>query len=242
MLNDDQFLNYAQQTAQMAGVDVNTYLQSLVNDYNQYVIPRDSGLFEDSKSTKLYDDFNYREGVKFSHQKQLKAIDFNNSKALAKFKKDLTVESEMPSGTSTLVPIAGSNGMFKPVDPEITIYGNIAGFEIPIGKQLRNVDALIKRGENATINVPMLASIKEAHPGMRDTDIWSLYNDSIKNNQYNSNITMTEFKTTSSQQEEANRLMPSLLTGRREIEKIDSETGQVIPIDNLEDRIALGKA
>lgn len=240
--NNDEFVNYVSQTARLSGQDPTKYIQELVDGYVANVIPKDSGMFEDSRSTKLYDDFNYREGVKFGHQKALKAMDLNNSKALARFKKELDNETEVPSGSSILVPAAGNNSMFKPVDANQTVYGNVMGLQVPLGSVPRDVDGLIKSGQNPTVNVPLLASIKEANPKMRDTDIWAVYNDAVKKNQNYSNITMTEYKTTSSQQEEANRLMPSLATGRREIYRVDSKTGQVSQVESLDDRKSLAKA
>lgn len=171
LLNDDQFMNYAHQAAQMAGQDPEKYLQDLTSQYDQYVIPRDSGLFEDSKSTKLYDDFNYREGVKFGHQKALKAIDFNNSKALAKFKKELDAPNEATSTSSILVPAKGVNSSFKPINPEESVYATVNGISVPVGKIKRDVSVLISKGDDPTVNVPLLASLKEAHPKSNDTDL-----------------------------------------------------------------------
>lgn len=240
--NDDGFRNYINQTAQLQGRDPSELMQNLLSDYATNVIPRDSGLFENTRSTKLYDDFDYRERVKYNYQTRLKAQELSNSKALARYKKDLTDQSELPIGESVLAPIKGTGSSFRPVSDTIDVPVGIPnGLYQPTIKVPRSVDKYIGKGQDSEVNVPLLASLKTANPKMRDSDIWRLYNDAVKNNQDQAMLTMTQFQTTSAQQEEANRLLPSLITGRRDIYKVDGKTGEISQVTKVEDRRKLAK-
>lgn len=89
--------------------------------------------------------------------------------------------------------------------------------------------------------MPMLQSIVDANPGMQNSDYLRLYNQHVTNDQVNSRISYDKYETTGSQKEDFTRLLPELLQGTREIQRINKKTGKIEEVSQAEAQ-ALGEA
>lgn len=77
------------------------------------------------------------------------------------------------------------------------------------------------------VNKPLLKSLKDANPGLSDKQLINTYNAFLKEGQSNSKLNYYPFKTTKSQQEEVNRIIPLLIGGNAKVKALDANKNMI---------------
>lgn len=72
------------------------------------------------------------------------------------------------------------------------------------------------------VNKPLLKSLKDANPGLSDKELIKEYNGMLDQVQAHSKLNYYPFKTTKSQQEEVNRIIPLLMGGNAKVKVLDA--------------------
>jgi len=222
-------------------------VNAIIDNYAQSTIPARTGVMEDSFKLDYKDDWRDKENLNFAHQKALEALRQRNRLATIKYKDQL--DSAADSSTASYLTLAkAGNNVFKPLEltEKVDSQGNkldwrqtawwVGGKQKPI-----NVDEVIRSGREG-VNIPLLDSIRKANPTMPSSDVVRLYNDRITQDQNHSRIDYNRYETTGAQKEDFQRLIPELLQGNREIYMIDRATGNVAPVTDQEQKIALARA
>lgn len=243
LTNNDEFMGYINQTAQLGGQDPNGVLNNILQDYEQNVIPLRSGILEDSNKLDYKADWQAQEAMSYRHRQALQAQAHRDRKDEIKFKDELANAAEAGSGRSAYLTIgASANSSFKPISLTKRVGANAAAYNpdpmhrILFGDTKEVPLTVTEAMKDKNVNAPMLESIRKANPSLSDGDVLRLYNDRVGTPTY-SELQYTPYETTSAQQEAANRLLPELISGRVQIWKIDEKTKKAYPIED-QDRVA----
>lgn len=231
LFSNDAYVSYNTQLAKLAGVDPDAYLGAQAKYYTDNVVPALSGVMSYQQSSKTMEDWRGRKALDLSNSMRLEDKRQANRKELK------AMDSELGSGDGRPSVLAIQHGVFDHL-PNVPHEVN--------GKKL-SVNQLIKDYESGkalpvSINARMLKSIKEANPTLGDTDILDLYNQTKNTAHTNGEIFYDKFNTTSAQQEEINRILPLISSGRVKISRIEPSTGKVINDLEADEKLALSAA
>jgi len=218
--------------SELWGVAPEVVTNELIKEYGQNVIPARSGKFLDSQKLDYKEDWKSREYLKHNLAKQRML-----------FKQEIDQQAEQGELTPSYLNIVKPSGAEFPTIPlEQNAYsGNpLAG---PLGLNSSKVPMTYNKLMNSkdmNVNKPMLASIKKANPTWSDKEIILAYNGELTNYHKNSQLSFYAFQTTSSQQEEANRLLPGLLQGSYSIRQLNPD-GTITAVEDQEKRREIGQ-
>lgn len=244
LLQDDKFMSYWIQINRLAGTDPEVELQKLLNQYAQTTLPAKSGIFKSTQDIDLKEDPIARDQRALARQRQLEELRFRNRVRFDKYKREAD-DKEAYDDTELSVLGRTRTGFqaYKPVDYEgglgLGWLGPLPGLA---NKPKLDVDQVLNSRQRQDINYPLLKAIRQANPNRPSTDVWEIYNDSVtKGINYGEDIYYTRFSTTPAQTEEADRVVPSLLTGQVPIYEFDPKTGSINQIIEASDRIEKAK-
>lgn len=252
LFSNDAYTNYTMQLAQLAGIDPVQYRDAVRQEYINSVIPARTGIMSQSSTNKFVDNWMLKKKVDLQNSLTLEAVKQKNRKEMEDIKSGaaamegrppslLAIQKGNNSGLPDLPETMGtgqSNSLIKAaLFPVLGIAAPFLGGVLPEEKSTPvNVGSLIKDYESGKqlpyqVNVPMLKSIKASHPNLPDSDIIKLYNDKKNGIQQYGEIHMDQYETTSSQREEAKRILPLISAGRVRIQKVNPDTGEVKELD-----------
>jgi len=229
LMQDDKFQAYWDQINRLTGTDPKAAMQEVLYGYATSTIPARTGIFKQAQDLELH-----------TNPLQLEELRFRNRVRFDQYKRKQD-QAEMYDGTelSVLGTAATGPNMFKPISLE----GSLTTGALPFimgrtGKP--NVDQILSSRSRGDVNYPLLKSIRAANPNMQSDDVLRIYNENVvKGDKYGTDIYYTKYATTKAQNEEADRLIPSLLTGQVPLYEYDTRTGRIRKIEEASERIKL---
>lgn len=240
LFSNDAYMGYTSQIAQLAGVDPNEYQRTARQQFIQNVVPARTGVMHMSSTNKFVDNWRERKRVDLSNSIALENYKQKNRKELEAIRNGAESLNKAPSllaiqqGADDTLPDLPKTYTDGPSNPILKF---LAG---PRPEKNVSVNQLIKDHEEGkqlpySVNVAMLKSIKAANPNLPDSAIIDLYNTNKNTASHRyGEIHMDRYETSSTQREEAKRLLPLLSAGRTKIQVVDPDTGKVRELDSTE--------
>jgi len=194
-------------------------------------------MLENSQIFDYKEDWKAKENLRFAHNKALKAIEQRNALQRIDYK------NQLDSDAGDLIPAELTVGRsLTPTYPELpkTLTATTGTSILDArSSSFPATYAYLMSTKDVNVNKEMLRSIKASNPKATDGQIIDMYNAKRVDTNY-SKVHYYPFKTTGSQQEESNRLLPGLMNGSYRVYEMDGG-GQVTEIEKLDDKIDLAK-
>lgn len=244
LFNNDAFKGYVQQKAKYEGKDPNVVMNTLVDEYITNSIPARTGTMVDKQELSFQTDLIAQDQRALSRGLALQRAQLANKIAFDQYKRKADQEEMGTDGTDLALLAEGDSAgsPYRPItNPTYSPDGGMFSRRVPLP-----VDKILQGNsgfDGYKINKPLLKSIKDANPNMPDSDMWLIYNNSVKNfDNAGAGIYYNPYRTSAAQKEDAARIIPSLQTGNVPVYKIDSRTGVTTEITSAAEKMRLGQA
>lgn len=259
LLNDDKFLQYNTQRAQLMGVDPRAYLEKIVTDISTQQVPLYSGTFSDTRGTKISGDPVALQNRKMAndwamqkdrqrHQVAMKALDDK--------KAEMEAAGQNASNLALVSVSDSSTGRYKPIDDKGTIdkttglqlanntfSGNMFGASTRLSStgtktQVSFADVMKNPTKyQGDVNTELVKSIEQQYGNkITEGQKRELYNKSLEADVYGKGIYVNQYRTPEAQKRDADVLFPRLATGQVGLWKVDTKTGNVVEVTSPQEK------
>lgn len=248
------YTSYMAQLGRLQGYDPSKWLQTINDQVATSAAQTYGGTYKDELAIKYEADPFVKQQRQFAHDASMANLKYSRDVSLASAKGEITPAENSGKNLSLLAITQQPGDKFKPVNPDNPSIGggpNIGGIAkyiasgplalTPLGgdsntlwnssQKLQIQDVISKPAQfRDTIDIGLLQAIKKDNPNKADSDVWRLYNNSLRTNHYGAGIYYDQFTTQEARRAEADRVIPLLATGQVSVQKVDANTGKVSEI------------
>jgi hypothetical protein len=227
LMNNDQYMEYMMQRADLVGEDLLSAIDGQVFNYQKNIIPAYSGYKNRSQGHELEED-----PIATDYRRHRLALDLEREKQKNRKElkgMDLAAQNQMPE-LAVLNTVNTGYSKYKeiPTEIDVPVPGGPMGSPLYMTKAPRSVDKMLASRKETNVNYKLLEALRKAMPNAPDKDVLNAYNLTIKRGDtYGTETYYYPFTTTDSQKEEADRLLPRLQTGQATVYKLNADTGEV---------------
>jgi len=259
LTNDDKFLQYNIQRAQLLGIDPQKYVQKIITDISTQQVPLYSGIFNDTSGTKISGDPVALQQRKLANDwamqkdRQRHAIAM---KALDDKKAEMEAAGQNASNLALVSVSDSSTGRYKPIDQKGIVEGDsqsrsgspyFTGTMYGVNPQRAPISGATKVTfaevmKNPTkyqgaVNTELVKSIEQQYgKSITEEQKRELYNKSLEADVYGKGIYVNQYRTPEAQKRDADVLFPRLATGQVGLWKVDTKTGNVIEVTSPQEK------
>lgn len=251
LLNNDAWVGYVEQMARFQGQDPQAALSTSLSNAVNNVTPLYSGLFKDSKSTKIETDQVYLQNMR--DQSAWARMKYAQDAATKRMMMKHSLDNPDQVGEDLMrISVRTDGQAFNPIDKANGIVvgpatlSTLNPFGDNFGARQRRVtiDQVLAAPDQyrGVVNPEMLRAAKQAAMQWRDANgkassdpeslAYDIYNQALETDKYATGAYIRRFSSSKAMEEQASRLLPQLQAGTVDIWDMDTNTGQFTPIED----------